>query len=82
MPAYDFQCKTCGVVFEHRLTMAEYASGARPKCPECASPKPERIFSSEINVLTSSVPTRWRQNEKPKTPHGCCGGGSCGCSSG
>ena len=40
MPIYDFACRGCGEQFEALVDAA-----ARPACPVCAAPEPDRLFS-------------------------------------
>lgn len=68
MPAYDYLCRGCGRRFEIRMSMAAYAEGRQPACPDCGSPETERTFTA-VNVLT--------------TGRGTAGGGArAGCGSG
>ena len=75
MPTYDFQCRRCGQLFEHRMGMYEYGAGARPHCPSCGDPKPDRAFTGPIHILIGG-----HAPEFCKTPDSCQaeGGGSCG----
>jgi putative FmdB family regulatory protein len=40
MPLYEFRCGACGERFEELVTGA-----AKPTCPACGAPDPERQFS-------------------------------------
>ena len=53
MPTYEFQCGRCGRMFEARMTMAAYSAGADTRCPACGDPKPRRLLTSTVHVLTS-----------------------------
>ncbi|MFB3819805.1 MAG: zinc ribbon domain-containing protein [Candidatus Methylomirabilales bacterium] len=43
MPLYEFECQQCGKVFEVR-TAAGAGEGGRA-CPDCGSPRVERLWS-------------------------------------
>lgn len=42
MPAYDFRCPTCDLVFECRLPMSQ--SGVSQPCPGCGDPETTRLI--------------------------------------
>ena len=56
MPTYDFQCRGCGLIFETKLSMADYASGSKPACPDCKNQNSERAYTAPINVITAHRP--------------------------
>lgn len=45
MPTYEYRCKDCHDVFEHRARLAD-RDAAPPKCPGCGSDRLEQVFSS------------------------------------
>ncbi len=47
MPVYEYRCKKCGEVFEHREHIAEHA-GAHPPCPKCKSEEVEQMLSESF----------------------------------
>jgi len=81
MPAYDFQCRPCGRVFEHRMSMADFSAGQRPACPGCGDPSPERSFHAPITIFSrSGLADSAGGNDSSGMPSsGGCGGGGCGC---
>ena len=78
MPTDDFQCTSCGQLFEARVSFGEAEQGTRPACPHCRSTKPRRLLSSTIHILTGKPDTR-RPGMSGQRGGGGCGGGSCGC---
>ena len=44
MPLFEYQCKTCGKVFDVFTQRREPT--ARPKCPACGKANAERILSA------------------------------------
>jgi putative FmdB family regulatory protein len=40
MPIYEFVCKACEAPFEELVR-----NGDKPRCPQCASPDVQRVFS-------------------------------------
>ena len=78
MPAYDFQCRKCGKLFEARLTMAEYSAGTRPICPDCGDTQPARSFAAPISIVKANRPD---VSITTGNEGSCCGpgGGGCGC---
>lgn len=78
MPTYDFQCGSCGKVFEAKLGFASQGKG--PACPECKSTKAQKIFSTSVNIITDKARLPLKDvSFNPKSGGGCCGGGGCGC---
>ena len=45
MPLYQYQCKTCGEVFEKRMRWSE--ADRQPVCPRCQSPDTKRKLAAE-----------------------------------
>lgn len=83
MAVYDFQCESCGKLFDYKMSMADFDKGIRPECPDCGNSTPARSFKSSINVLTSHAGpkvTYESQGGCGSGSGGCgCGKGSCGC---
>ncbi len=77
MPTYDFQCESCGKLFEARVSFGDAEQGKLPACPACRSMKPRRLLSSTINILTGK-PDAAITSMPGNGAGGCCGG-SCGC---
>ena len=80
MPTYDFQCDSCGKVFEAKVSFAD--QGKVPACSGCGQAKAKRLFSASVNIRT----TKARLPIKPLPSvegggggGGCCSGGGCGC---
>lgn len=44
MPIYEYQCRSCGRIFEKIQRMGE--GGDSIKCPYCGGLRPEKILSS------------------------------------
>lgn len=42
MPAYEYVCKDCGKIFTVFLTLREYESNPKIRCPRCDSDHVER----------------------------------------
>jgi len=74
MPTYDFQCESCGKLFEARVSFGDAEQGKLPACPACRSTKPRRLLSSTINILTGK-PDAMMTGMPGKSG----GGGCCGC---
>ena len=72
MPTYDFQCESCGKLFEARVSFGDAEQGKLPACPACRSTKPRRLLNSTINILIGKMDTAITR--MPGS-----GGGSCGC---
>ena len=54
MPIYEYQCQDCGHVFSKLWrTLAAAAEATPPSCPQCGSPRTERIIS-QVAVLEST----------------------------
>ena len=81
MPAYDFQCETCGTVFEHRMRMTDDGGKHHPPCPACHAPASKRLFTAGISIIGTRA--RLKITEGPSgscaAGDGSCGTGSCGC---
>jgi len=52
MPLFEFTCRACGHRFEELMTLGELEKD-KPACPECASRKVERGFSSFATGVAS-----------------------------
>ncbi len=52
MPLYEYKCKQCDAQFE--VLQAVGATGDDLVCPECKTPKPEKIFSLFASGSTTS----------------------------
>ena len=82
MPTYDFQCDSCGKVFEAKVSFADQST--LPVCSGCGQATSKRLFSTSVNIQTTKA-------RLPITPlpgvegggggggGGCCSGGGCGC---
>ena len=44
MPTYEYQCGSCGEVFEQQESIAEHET-VKPKCPKCGGTKVTRAYS-------------------------------------
>lgn len=44
MPIYEYRCINCGHIFDKFQSMG--ADNSNVECPECATPRPERLFSA------------------------------------
>jgi putative FmdB family regulatory protein len=51
VPRYDYTCEDCGMTFEIRASMSEYASLA-PSCSACDSKRVARSYAG-LNVMAS-----------------------------
>jgi len=60
MPIYEYRCSNCGAEVELLLRSAE----AEPVCPQCGSPRLERLISA-VNVVSG-------RTTRPPGPT-CCG---------
>jgi putative FmdB family regulatory protein len=75
MPAYDYECATCGVFTEFRR-MDEFMLPAA--CPHCATESPRLLISSPS--LTGLRPPRWmKQGIGPRSSENRVHFGGCGC---
>ena len=55
MPAYDYKCDSCPLVFEVHMKMIEVGE-KEVVCPECESTKVNRFFSScNFKITPSNV---------------------------
>lgn len=45
MPVYEYRCEKCGHLFERTESMAQHEK-AHPRCPECRSPRVQRVFGA------------------------------------
>lgn len=55
MPIYEYKCSKCNHVFEVFQRIG--ADGSELNCPECHTPKPEKIFSAFASTGNSSTPS-------------------------
>ena len=46
MPAYEYECLDCGREFTVFLSLQEFESGPRVKCPHCQSDHVRRKFGA------------------------------------
>lgn len=53
MPIYEYKCNQCDHVFEEFQSMG--AGNDSVKCPNCGTPKPERLFSAFASSGGSAV---------------------------
>jgi len=53
MPIYEYKCSHCG----HRFDILQHIGedGTNLTCPECGTPKPEKMFSAFASGGASSV---------------------------
>ena len=74
MPAYEYQCNSCAVVFDRRQKMSDPALDT---CPECGG-HVTRLISGGAGAITSSA-SRASSYAPPQCGMGgpCCGGGAC-----
>lgn len=56
MPLYEYQCRSCGNVFEKLRSMKE--ADLDLECPKCHSDKVERQFSTFASGGCGSSPSR------------------------
>lgn len=64
MPIYDFECKSCGEVFEK---MVLYSKINEVECPKCKGKKLERLWPSKIGVAfkgTGFYKTDYKKEDK------------------
>ncbi len=52
MPIYEFQCESCGEVFEH-LAM-NHGEQLKAECPQCGGSELSRVMSSCASVISDS----------------------------
>ena len=78
MPTYDFQCESCGKLFEARVNFSDAAQSKFPACPGCQAATSRRILSATVNILTNKPATAAAETPTSRGGGGCCGG-SCGC---
>jgi len=71
MPAYDYRCRTCDVLFEVRRGLAD--APAPSPCPQ-GHPDTTRVFTP-VAVGGGASPDRAAASAPAG---GCCGGGCCG----
>ena len=78
MSTYDYVCQVCFATFEVRVSMSDYSSGMKPRCPECGSNNAIRTFSP-IDVVTHgrSGGADGFRSSPPNRGGGCCGGSDC-----
>ncbi|MCI0515364.1 zinc ribbon domain-containing protein [candidate division KSB1 bacterium] len=67
MPIYEYRCTNCGHVFEKLQSIG--ADNSLLECPECHTPKPNRIFSA-FAAKSSGLTTSGSSGSS-----GNCGGG-------
>jgi putative FmdB family regulatory protein len=70
MPIYDYRCAACGAEFEQLVR-----SDTRVSCPECTSPKLERLMSLPARPAGAGKPADFSRLGPPPGGGGCCGGG-------
>lgn len=65
MPLYEYQCQKCDHTFEKLVQGNEL-----PHCPECQSPKLERLLSvpAKPGTSTASLPTACQSSGPPCGP--------------
>lgn len=72
MPTYEYVCRSCGQPFEIRASIADYAKGVKPRCPQCQSDGAIRAFTS-VQTLTSRRSGGPTSGCGPSAGPGCCG---------
>ncbi len=72
MPIYEFQCRSCGYVFELLLMSKEEMKDVR--CAKCASPDIGKLMSA-ANVATST--SKSSSGSSPSYTTHKCKSGSC-----
>ncbi len=53
MPIYEYHCSNCGHIFEKLQAIG--ADNSLLECPECHTPKPDRIFSAFAAKNSGSI---------------------------
>ncbi len=71
MPIYEYQCKRCGVQFEH---LQRSRQAPVPACPSCGAERPEKLFSTFSAAVRTAPATRCSL--------GGCGDGGCAAGAG
>jgi putative FmdB family regulatory protein len=70
MPTYEYECESCGYVFERRQRLAEAPLSS---CPQCQGPV-ARIVGSGVAILSESHgPGEGRSCALETTGETCCG---------
>lgn len=61
MPTYEYKCKSCNIVFEKILRIADRENPIKEECPECKSINSvERYISASTDVAWSDSYTLGR----------------------
>ena len=79
MPIFDYECLKCGKAYDvYHKTREEIEEII---CPSCGSRKYKKLIS--LPIVSTSRRTVLNSSRSGETLDrgGCCGGGSCGCSS-
>ncbi len=75
MPIYEFQCKSCGYVFELLLMSKEEMEDVR--CAKCASPDVGKLMSAANVATGSSGSVSPASTSTPTYTTNQCSSGSC-----
>ncbi len=71
MPLYEFNCETCGEVFEVRATIQEKSDGLKPECPTCHGRKTRQRLTAGIVLHGNGGPLAGPTCSADAGP-GCC----------
>lgn len=71
MPLYDYQCQSCGEVFEVRATIKEKEAGLTLVCPKCGSQEARQQLA--VVRMLHSTKEALQPVCGPNCGPGCCG---------
>jgi putative FmdB family regulatory protein len=75
MPIHEFQCKSCGYVFEILSMSKEEMDDVR--CAKCASPEVTKLMSASNISVSDTVSKSNPSAQKSYVQHHQCQSGSC-----
>ncbi len=77
MPIYEYECKSCGNVFEKMQSIN--TESRIETCPKCSKDAERKISATSYHLTGSGFYNTDKKSPAPACPSGsCCAGGTCG----
>jgi putative FmdB family regulatory protein len=76
MPFYEFECESCGCVFDVKVSIQEKEAGLKAECPQCRSPKNHQVITAGAVMRGGGKAGSSGSSGSccgPNSGRGCCG---------